>query len=125
MQLPGRDFEEASGRLLVWDSLAESCCPGQEGGHSLIDLESQVAAFQLQAGLTKEQKSAGGTVEDATEAILLPGSQFFLMKQEELNTTGPSTLFTSGMACGWIKRNGMRVCVTLAVRSAGLADRLD
>lgn len=69
----------------------------------MIDLESQVAVFQLQAARTKEQKSAKGTVEDATEASLSPHSQLLLMKREELKTTGPLTLFTSGLACGWIK----------------------
>lgn len=28
------------------------------------------------------------------------------MKQEELDTTGPVAVFTSGLACGWIKRDG-------------------
>lgn len=35
------------------------------------------------------------------------------MKQEELNTTGSSTQFTSGLACGWIKRNGILPFVTV------------
>lgn len=63
----------------------------------MIDLESQVAAFQLQAAQTKEQKSAKGTIDDTTEASLSPDSQHFLMKQVGLNTTGPSTLFTCGL----------------------------
>ena len=79
----------------------------------MIDLESQVAAFQPQAARTAEQKSAEGTVEDATEASLSTDSRLFLMKQVGLNAAGPSTLFTSGPACGRIKRNTMWASVTL------------
>lgn len=69
----------------------------------MIDLESQVAAFQLQ-----EVKSAKGTVENATEARLPSDSKLFLVEQVVHNTTGPSTLFASvlleiglrGMKCG-------------------------
>lgn len=74
----------------------------------MIDLESEVAAFQHQAAPSEAQESANRAVEDATEASLSPHAQLFLMKLLELHTTGTSTLFAFGLACGWIKGDEMQ-----------------
>lgn len=99
LELPGTDSVGVGGHLLLWTG----CYHGQEGGHSLIELESQVAGFQL-LGQTNKPKSAKGTIDDVTQASLSADSQCFLMKQVGINTTGPSALFTCDLACGY-KRN--------------------